>query len=251
MAVPTQRFKHPVHSTEQPRRSFGLSKREYERLLVIQKLVRRDLTLKQAAEMLDLGTRQVRTLQHRFVEAGAAGLMSKHRGKRSNRAYPIALQRQAIDLVRKRYAHLGPTRVREHLANRHGIAVSVETVSTWMTAAKLWRPRSKRSTVSAMKPNGNVRASDPLAPCIPLFDDWMLDTQELVATADAPKGQKRLKLVWYDGTICWCEASGRFGARQLQKVLDAARKHLCPDRIGERHRYVPEAMGTGRNTPVA
>ncbi len=100
--------------TEQPRRIIGLTAREYERLLVIQKLVRRDLTQKLAAEQLDLCPRQVRILQRRYRDAGAAGLISGHRGKRSNRAHPIAMQQSAIDLVRKRYAHLGPTRVCEH-----------------------------------------------------------------------------------------------------------------------------------------
>ena len=232
--------------TEEPRRIIGLTIREYQRLLVLQKLVRRDLTRKQAAEQLDVSPRQIHILKRRYLEAGAVGLISGHRGKPSNRAIPTAIRKKAIDLVRKRYAHLGPTRVCEHLANRHGISVSTSTLNTWMTAAGLWQPRSERTSKAAVKPIRDGRGTQPQGRYIPLFDDWVLDTHELVATADGPKGLKRLKLIWYDGAICWCEASGRYGGRQLQNVLDATRRYLCPDNFNARHWYVPETMGQVR-----
>jgi biotin operon repressor len=37
--------------------------------------------------MLDISTRQVRTILKKFREDGAKVLISKHRGKQSNRAY--------------------------------------------------------------------------------------------------------------------------------------------------------------------
>ena len=236
---------HPVLSTEQPRRIIGLSTREYERLLVLQKLASRDITQKQAAEQLGLGTRQVRMLLRRYSEAGAAGLISRHRGRRSNRAISAAVRDKALKLIRQRYAHLGPTRVREHLANRHGISVSVATISNWMTADGIWQPRSEGATKP--KQSKELRAPTIHGRHVPLFDAWVLDTEDLVATAVDPKGVKRLKLIWYEGTICWCEASGRFGRRQLQRVLDETRRQLCPETFDAHHWYVPEHLATPRN----
>lgn len=135
-------------------------------------------------------TRQVRILQRRYQDAGAAGLISGHRGKPSNRALPTAMRRKAINLVRQRYAHLGPTRVCEHLANRHGISVSAATLNTWMTAAGLWQPRSKKVVQSAT--GCQTKQGHELGRhYVPPFDNWILDTQALVATSDGPsKGKK-------------------------------------------------------------
>ena len=72
-----------------------------------------------------------------------------------------------------------------------------------------------------------------------LFGDWVLDTENLVAIAEGPKGRKRLDLIWHEGTICWCGTYGHLGGRQLQAVLDAVRTLLCPDKLDALHWYVP------------
>ena len=229
---------NPVPKADPPHRPVQMTPREYKRVRVIDRLVRRDLKQRQAAEELDLCVRQVRILKARYLENGAAGLVSRKRGRRSNRAFPEVLRQSAIRLVRQRYAHLGPTRAAEHLANRHGISVSTCTLNTWMTAEGLWRRRSKTSSKSAAQPT-TLDSSLPQLRYIALFGDWVLDTQEMVAIADGPKGKKRLELIWHDGTICWCGTYGHLGGLQLQAVLDAVRMLLCPETADSYNWYVP------------
>jgi hypothetical protein len=47
---------------------------------------------------------------------GAASLVSKHRGKPSNRRLPIEVRALTLSIVRERYADFGPTRAAEKLA---------------------------------------------------------------------------------------------------------------------------------------
>ena len=220
-----------------PLQHVQMSPREYQRVRVIERLVRRDLRLKQAAEALDLCPRQVRILKVQFLAAGPAGLVSRRRGRRSNRALPDAVRRSALHLVRQSYGHLGPTRACEHLANRHGIKISPSTLSAWMTAEGLWQRQRRQSkpTSNLLKPD----AGSQQLRYVSLFGDWVLDTENLVAIAEGSKGRKRLDLIWHEGTICWYGTYGHLGGRQLQAVLDAVRTLLCPDKLDALHWYVP------------
>lgn len=56
-----------------------MSDKELARLKVIQDLIARNITPAHAALLLELTTRQVRTLRHRFLECGPAGLTPDRR----------------------------------------------------------------------------------------------------------------------------------------------------------------------------
>jgi transposase len=64
-----------------------MSTKEVGRLKILQQLDLGIIKQKHAAAMLDISTRQVRTILKKFREDGAKVLISKHRGKQSNRAY--------------------------------------------------------------------------------------------------------------------------------------------------------------------
>jgi len=121
-----------------------MSARELDRLEVLGRVAERRLTQRQAAEQLALSERQVRRLCRALGQQGAAGLVSRKRGRPSNRKLPAAVRDQALALVRARYADFGPTLAAEKLAEQHGVAVCVETLRQWMIRADLWVPRSQR-----------------------------------------------------------------------------------------------------------
>ena len=97
-----------------------------------------------AAERLGLSRRQVERLANRYRCEGAAGLVSRRRGRPGNHQLPVNLCPQALALIRERYADFGPTLACEKLHECHGITLSKETVRHLMTDAGLWVPRRQR-----------------------------------------------------------------------------------------------------------
>ena len=122
-----------------------LSMRELDRAGVIRQVVEGRLTQREAAERLGLSVRQVKRLVARYRTHGAAGLVSGHRGKRSNNAIDAATRREVLELVRERYRDFGPTFACEKLVELHGHRLSEETLRGWMIEDGLWRPKSRRA----------------------------------------------------------------------------------------------------------
>jgi len=121
-----------------------MSQRELCRLRVVVDLVDGRLTVDAAAGLMGVGRRQAFRLRRAFEAAGAAGLISKSRGRPSNRKYGDAFRHTVLDLVREHYVDFGPTLAVEKLAARHGLHVGVETLRQWMMAAGLWIDRRHR-----------------------------------------------------------------------------------------------------------
>jgi transposase len=117
---------------------------ERERLRLVQAIREGRLTQVAAADRLGLSVRQVKRLCRAYRRHGAAGLVSRKRGRRSNRRIAARERRRVIDLVRRRYPDFGPTLAHEYLAEQHGFAHSVETLRQWMIAAGLWQATSVR-----------------------------------------------------------------------------------------------------------
>ena len=121
-----------------------MSAKELDRLEIIRRVTERRLTQRMAAERLGLSLRQVERLCRAFGTNGAGGLVSRKRGRPSNRKLAEAFRERALDLVRGRYADFGPTLACEKLTEQHGFELSRETLRRWMIDAGLWIPRSQR-----------------------------------------------------------------------------------------------------------
>jgi transposase len=120
-----------------------MSGKEVRRLEVLRRVADGVITQRQAAEKLGLCDRQVRRLLRRYERQGAAGLVSRKRGKPSNRRIHQAVKDAILWEVKARYADFGPTLAAEYLAG-DGYKVSKETLRRWMTEAGLWQPVSGR-----------------------------------------------------------------------------------------------------------
>lgn len=105
-----------------------------------------------AAARLGISIRQVKRLKRRMADGGVQGLLSRRRGRPSNRRLPDAVLSQAVALIGAHYQDFGPTLAREKLEERHGIRLSVETVRQAMMRAGLWRAkRGAGARVHAMR----------------------------------------------------------------------------------------------------
>ena len=121
-----------------------VSVRELQRVKVLVELGDGRLGFDEAATLLGVGRRQLLRLRSAFQAQGPVGLISRKRGRPSNRSHGAVLRRTAIGLVRDRYADFGPTLAAEKLLELHGLPLGVETLRQWMIADGLWLRRKDR-----------------------------------------------------------------------------------------------------------
>jgi transposase len=123
-----------------------MSQRELSRLEVVQRVKRKSLKQREAAELLSLSLRQVKRLCQLYQDGGAAALVSKRRGRPANNRLPEKTTKKARHLLRTRYHDFGPTLAHEKLAIE-GVKLSVEAVRQLMIAEGLWQVRRARRPV--------------------------------------------------------------------------------------------------------
>lgn len=121
-----------------------MSDKEISRFEVLQRVIDRRMTQQQAGQVLGLNRRQIYRLLKAVKQRGAAGLISKRRGKRSNCQLAAGVAVQAVTLIKERYADFGPTLACEKLRELHEVNLSVEAVRKLMIGADLWTPRALR-----------------------------------------------------------------------------------------------------------
>jgi DNA-binding Lrp family transcriptional regulator len=86
-----------------------MSNKELDRATVMARLAEGSLSQRAGAEALGITERQVRRLLRGYEAQGAVALISKRRGKPSNRRLASGLREYAIALISERYADFGPT----------------------------------------------------------------------------------------------------------------------------------------------
>ena len=109
-----------------------MSAKEIDRASVLRQVQARQMTKRRAAALLCLSERQLYRLYDRFVAEGDAGLISRKRGRRSNRALDDEVRETALALVRERYGDFGPTLAHEKLSELHRVPASAGTIRNWM-----------------------------------------------------------------------------------------------------------------------
>jgi len=122
-----------------------MSTKEAQRLGVVRRVLDEGLGQAQAAALLGLSVRQVKRLCRSVRQHGARGVMSRRRGRTSNRGVEPAVRERYMAAVRERYADFGPTLAHEYLQREHGFAWSVETLRVWMITAGLWAAKPRRA----------------------------------------------------------------------------------------------------------
>lgn len=122
-----------------------MSETELSRLDSVRKIREKRLSVTRAAKLHGVSRRQVHRWLLRYAADGAAGLVSKRRGKPSNHKYPSGYQKRIVELVRKHYPDFGPTLACEKLLERHQLVVGKETLRQWMITAGLWTTRRQHN----------------------------------------------------------------------------------------------------------
>lgn len=194
--------------------SITLSHQELDRLSVVESILAKRLTQAKGAAQLQLSTRQVKRLVRAYRLQGAAGLQSKHRGRRANNAISDTVRQQALALIKQRYADFSPTFAHQKLTEQHGFIFSVETLRQWMIAEGYWQPKVRRKAA--------IHQSRPRRACL----------GELIQIDGSPH-------VWFEGRAPECtlivfidDATGRlmalrFAPAETTQAYMETLQHYC------------------------
>lgn len=122
----------------------SMSQKDLNKYDVIQRALRKEITVKKAGELLHLCERQIYRLKHKVRENGAGGVIHGSRGKPSNRRIPETERLQVAELLRQHYSDFKPTHAAEKLESVHGLKRDPKTIRQIMITEGLWEPRKQR-----------------------------------------------------------------------------------------------------------
>lgn len=119
-----------------------MSLKERDRLDVMARVKRGELTVLVASGMLGLSERQTWRVWKCFGAQGAAGLVHRLRGKASNRRLPEEFRARVIKRHQERYPDFGPTFACEKLAEE-GLVLSPDSLVAMLKERHLWVRRRR------------------------------------------------------------------------------------------------------------
>src|SRR6201997_2417147 len=206
----------------------SMSDGELRCLEVLRDVDRGDLPVRAAAQLLGRSERQVWRLLKAFCAEGAAGLVSRKRGRPSNRRTAASVRTAALWIIRQNYADFGPTLAAEKLAAEHGFAFSSETVRKWMIEDGLWLDRKQRQK--------RVHQPRPRRECVGelvqvdgsehwWFEDRGPQSTLLVYVDDATSPLMHLKFVETDSTFDYFHATREYLETHGKPVALYSDKH--------------------------
>lgn len=128
-------------------RLLEMSAKELNRLEVMQRLSEKRMSQKEAGRILGRSVRQIKRLLRAYRKQGAAGLVSKHRGRKGNNRLSEEVKKRALNLLKTKYKGFGPTLVHEKLVEKEKLKLSDESVRKLMIEENLWKPRKAKKVV--------------------------------------------------------------------------------------------------------
>jgi len=121
-----------------------LSTKEQSRLQILNGVLERYWSMKEAVPLLGVSERQGWRLLAAYRREGARGLVHKNRGRVPPNATPETIRQQVVALAQERYGGINHTHLTELLAEREGVMLSRPTVRRLLTRAGLSSPRQRR-----------------------------------------------------------------------------------------------------------
>jgi len=206
----------------------AMSQGELSRFDKLMRVERGELRVDDAAMLLGLKRRQIFRLLSRLRDDGAAGLISRKRGRPSNRRHSDAFRERVVALVREHYADFGPTLAREYLAERHDVRIGCETLRRLMMEAGLWKDREARRP----RPYQPRYRRDCRGELIQIdgskhwwFEDRGPQCTLLVYIDDATSELMHLKMVESESTFAYMEATREYIERHGKPVAFYSDQH--------------------------
>ena len=118
-----------------------LHQHQQARLHVLNSVLAEEITIGQAAELMDLSERHARRLLAAYRELGAGALAHGNRDRRPHNAVPEAVAAAVVRLAATRYGGANHTHLTELLEEQEGIAIGRSTVRRILVRAGMPSPR--------------------------------------------------------------------------------------------------------------
>jgi len=123
-----------------------LNTQEQKRAMVLNRVQAGQLSVAEAAEVLDLSARHVRRILAAYEKEGPAALAHGNRGRQPAHRISEAVRAQVVDLARTKYQGCNQQHLRDLLQEREGITLSRSSVRRIVERAGLAasRPHQRR-----------------------------------------------------------------------------------------------------------
>lgn len=105
-----------------------MTRSELKKVLVVEKVIQHHLAVKEAAELLELSTRQVLRLKKVFIAEGADGIIHKNRGRKPSHALTDEIKEQVAMLYQGDYFNCNNTHFSELLWERESLKISPSSI---------------------------------------------------------------------------------------------------------------------------
>jgi transposase len=127
--------------------TIAMSSKELGRKTEVERAIDHRITQREAAHKLGISERQFRRILKRYRQEGDGGLVSRKRGKPSNRRTGAEVQNAVWDFIKQPIMNgFGPTLMAEKLESKKGISLSKETVRRMMIRAGVWEAKTKKKS---------------------------------------------------------------------------------------------------------
>ena len=125
-------------------RTITMTQKEVNRCEILRMADERRITQKVGAIRISVTERHFRRMLSQYRSQGPKGIISGHRGKRSNNRMAEKKKEKILKKLKEEYFGFGPTLASEKLSERDGVQVSKETVRQIMIAEGLHQPKIRK-----------------------------------------------------------------------------------------------------------
>ena len=145
---------------------YHMTKKEMRKLQVVEKLIDKSVTLKEACQILELSSRQVLRLKKGVRIYGALSVVHKNRAKKPNNAVGESLRQKIINLKKsENYQKANFSHFAELIAKYEDITLSIPTIHRILKSAGISSPRKHKKQKSYIR-----RARKPSAGIMAIYD---------------------------------------------------------------------------------
>jgi len=123
-----------------------MTREQIKRYHVIQKVIEKEITVKEATSLLDLSGRQILRIKKEVLEKGPQALVHKNTGCKPSRAIPDNMKEKIVSLKKsKLYIDANFTHFMELLEEKENIKISYTPLHKLLTSKGIKSPKKRRS----------------------------------------------------------------------------------------------------------